>query len=124
MSRAGPVGSPTNPTLRFAEGFSGPSAFDVRSVCTVRAAVSQWERVGNITFGYRLSPDDRHLEPDAAEQAALSAIRDLGAAGHSLRCIAATLDSHGHRTRPGLQVAPGLPNNHRLSAAGQKISER
>ena len=61
------------------------------------------ERVGNIQFGYRLSADDRHLEPDGAEQAALAAIRDLRAAGHSLRHIAATLNGHGHRTRRGTQ---------------------
>jgi hypothetical protein len=73
-----------------------------RLVITIMGAVSQWEReaigertrdalrhkrgngeqVGNIQFGYRLSADDRHLEPDGAEQAALAAIRDLRAAGH------------------------------------------
>jgi site-specific DNA recombinase len=92
-----------------------------RRVITIMGAVSQWEReaigertrdalrhkrgngerVGNIAFGYRLSADDRHLEPDGAEQAALTAIRDLRAAGLSLRGIAATLNRHGHRTRRG-----------------------
>jgi hypothetical protein len=52
-------------------------------------------------LGGRLSADDRHLGPDGAEQAALTAIRDLWAAGHSLRGIAATLNTHGHRTRRG-----------------------
>src|SRR6266404_4683937 len=59
-----------------------------RLVITIMGAVSQWEReaigertrdalrhkrgsgerVGNIEFGYRLSVDRWHLEPDAAEQ--------------------------------------------------------
>ena len=59
------------------------------------------ERVGNIAFGYRLSSDDRHLEPEPSEQAALSAIRELRGQGNSLRRIAATLNTHGHRTRRG-----------------------
>jgi site-specific DNA recombinase len=79
-----------------------------RLVITIMGAVSQWEReaigertrdalrhkrgngerVGNIAFGYRLSADDRHLEPDGDEQAALAAIRELRTAGHSLRRIA------------------------------------
>ena len=61
------------------------------------------ERVGNIAFGYRLSSDGRHLEPNPDEQAALAAIRTLRSQGHPLRWIAATLNSHGHRTRRGTQ---------------------
>jgi site-specific DNA recombinase len=92
-------------------------------VITIMAAVSQWEReaigertrdalrhkrgngerVGNIEFGYQLSADGLHLEPDSAEQAALSAICELRTGGHSLRRIAATLNGHGHRTRRGTQ---------------------
>jgi site-specific DNA recombinase len=87
------------------------------------AAVSQWEReaigertrdalrhkrgngerVGNIEFGYRLSPDRRHLEPDPTEQAALAEIRNLRRQGYTLRGIAATLNKRGHRTRRGTQ---------------------
>jgi hypothetical protein len=36
---------------------------------------SNGERVGNIEFGFRLSLDRRHLEPDPTEQAALVEIR-------------------------------------------------
>ncbi len=112
-----------------------------RLVITIMGAVSQWEReaigertkdalshkrsqgqrVGNIAFGYRLAADERHLEQDGAEQAALTAIRELRAAGHSLRGIAATLNSHGHRTRRGTEwrlesvariVKRNSPGNH------------
>ncbi len=90
-----------------------------RLVITIMAAVSQWEReaigertrdalqhkrsnrerVGNIGFGYRLSTDMRHLEPDPTEQSALVAIHDLRRQGHTLRGIAAILNSRGLRTR-------------------------
>jgi site-specific DNA recombinase len=94
-----------------------------RLVITITGAVSQWEReaigertrdalrhkrgngerVGNIEFGFRLSPDRRHLEPDPTEQAALAEIRNLRRQGHSLRCIAATLNRRGRRTRRGTE---------------------
>jgi DNA invertase Pin-like site-specific DNA recombinase len=87
-------------------------------VITIMGAVSQWEReangertrdalqhkraqgqrVGNIEFGYRMTADGLHLEPDSTEQAALSAIRQLRTHGHSLRRTAAALNGHGHRT--------------------------
>jgi site-specific DNA recombinase len=94
-----------------------------RLVITIMGAVSQWEReaigertrdalwhkrgngerVGNIEFGYRLLPDRRHLEPDPSEQAALAEIRNLRRQGHTLRGIAGTLNSRGHRTRRGTE---------------------
>jgi hypothetical protein len=61
------------------------------------------ERVGNIEFGYRLSADRVHIEPDPAEQAALAAIRRLRSGGHSLRAIAGVLNESVHRTRRGTQ---------------------
>lgn len=60
---------------------------------------SNGERVGNIEFGYRVSSDQRHLEPDPTEQAALAEIRSLRRQGHTLRGIAMILNRHGHRTR-------------------------
>jgi site-specific DNA recombinase len=68
-----------------------------RLVITIMGAVSQWEReaigertrdalrhkrsqgerVGNIHFGYRLSDDGKHVEPDPAEQAALREMNTL-----------------------------------------------
>jgi site-specific DNA recombinase len=94
-----------------------------RLVITIMGAVSQWEReaigertrdalrhkrgkgerVGNIEFGYRLSADGVHVEPDPDEQAALAAIRKLRLGGHSLRAVAGVLNESGHRTRRGTQ---------------------
>ena len=92
-----------------------------RLVITIMGAVSQWEReaigertrdalrhkrscgerVGNIQYGFRLSADRKHLEPDADEQAVLETIRGLRARHRSLREIAAALNSGGARTRRG-----------------------
>ena len=62
---------------------------------------SNGERTGNVPYGFRLAADGKHVEPDSAEQAAVLAIHSLRAEGHSLRGIATTLNSHGHRTRRG-----------------------
>jgi DNA invertase Pin-like site-specific DNA recombinase len=92
-----------------------------RLVITIMGAVSQWEReaigertrdvlrhkrnlgerVGNVHYGYRLTADRRHVEPDPAEQAVLVTIRDLRARHRSLREIATVLNDSGSRTRRG-----------------------
>lgn len=61
---------------------------------------SQGERVGNIQYGYRLA-DNGRLEPNPAEQAALDDLRTLRNDGHTLRAVAAELNTRGHRTRRG-----------------------
>jgi site-specific DNA recombinase len=76
-------------------------AIGERTRDAMRHKRSQGERVGNIAFGSRLSPDRRYLEPDPTEQAALAEIRNLRRQGQTLRGIAATLNSRGHRTRRG-----------------------
>jgi DNA invertase Pin-like site-specific DNA recombinase len=92
-----------------------------RLVLNIMAAVSQWEReaigertrdalrhkrsqgerVGNIAFGFRLSGDGQHVEPDPAEQASLAEIRRLRNQGATLRGIAAALNHRSLRTRRG-----------------------
>jgi DNA invertase Pin-like site-specific DNA recombinase len=92
-----------------------------RLVITIMAAVSQWEReaigertrdalqhkrssgerVGNIQFGFRLSPDGKHVEPDPGEQGVLHEIRHLRQSGHTMRGIAAALNRKALRTRRG-----------------------
>jgi len=92
-----------------------------RLVITIMAAVSQWEReaigertpdalrhkrtsgerVGNIRFGFRLSPDGKHVEPDPGEQGVLTEIGHMRQSGHTLRGIAAALNRKALRTRGG-----------------------
>jgi DNA invertase Pin-like site-specific DNA recombinase len=103
-----------------AESLDTPSAAG-RLMITIMAAVSQWEReaigertrdalrhkrtsgerVGNIRFGFRLSPDGRHLEPDPGEQGVLTEIGHLRLSGHTMRGIAAALNRQSLRTRRG-----------------------
>ena len=54
---------------------------------------------GDVPYGYRL--EDGHLVPDAAEQKAVALIRELHAAGNSLRQIAVELETRGYRTKTG-----------------------
>lgn len=94
-----------------------------RLVLNVMGSVAQWEReiiaericeamnhkksrnecVGNIRFGFRLSADRRHVEPDEAEQAILSTMKDLRGLGYSLAEVADALNAQGYRTRRGTQ---------------------
>jgi DNA invertase Pin-like site-specific DNA recombinase len=65
-----------------------PEAIGERTRDVLRHKRSQGERVDNIAFGFRLSGDRQHVEPDRAEQAALAEIRQLRSQGTPLRGIA------------------------------------
>ena len=91
-----------------------------RLVLNIMTAVSQWEReaigertrdamshkkangerVGTIPFGFRMG-EDGLLAEDAAEQGVLSRIRELKAAGRTVREIADELNRQGYTTRRG-----------------------
>ncbi len=92
-----------------------------RLVLNIMCAVSQWEReaigertrdamrhkkakgerIGAIPYGFKLAADGKHLEADETEQALLQRVRNMKAAGLSLRGIAAELNAQGSRTRKG-----------------------
>jgi site-specific DNA recombinase len=78
-----------------------PEAIAERTRDALRHKRSQGERVGNITFGSRLSDDGRHLEPDPPEQAAVAEIRWLRSQRTTLRGMAAALNQRDFRTRRG-----------------------
>ncbi len=59
------------------------------------------ERVGTVPFGCRMAADGVHVEPDVTEQDILASVRELRAAGHSTRQIAAELNQQGFTTRRG-----------------------
>jgi site-specific DNA recombinase len=76
-------------------------AIGERTRDAMRHKLSQGERAGNIAYGYRLSGDGQHLEPDPAEQTALADIRRLRCEGTTMRGIAAALNHRAYRTRRG-----------------------
>jgi site-specific DNA recombinase len=59
------------------------------------------ERTGAVPFGYTLAADGAQLVPNDAEQAVLVTIRELRAAGETLRDIAAELNRRGVATKGG-----------------------
>src|SRR5215469_11504602 len=76
-------------------------AIGERTRDALRHKRSTGERVGNIRFGFRLSPDGKHVEPDPGEQGVLTEIRHLRQSGHTLRGIAVALNRQSLRTRRG-----------------------
>jgi hypothetical protein len=60
------------------------------------------ERVGNIWFGFRLSPDSKHVEPDPGEQGVLTEIGHLHQSEH-------TVGSPRYVGRIQTEVAHSLP---------------
>jgi DNA invertase Pin-like site-specific DNA recombinase len=76
-------------------------AISERTRDAMRLKQSKGERIGTVSYGFRLSADGVHVEADTAEQNVLLRIRSLRAAGLSLREIAATLNREGLTTRRG-----------------------
>ncbi|MFA6448822.1 MAG: recombinase family protein [bacterium] len=108
-----------------------------RLVLNVMASVSQWEReaigertrdamqhkkaigelVGSVPFGYTLAADGIHLELCELEQNIISKIKELKAAGFSLRNISGELNRQGFRTRKGSAWRHEYINNILRAAA-------
>jgi site-specific DNA recombinase len=92
-----------------------------RLVLNVLLSVSQWEReaigertrdalqhkianrerCGKVRFGFDLAPDGRMLTPNRQEQKAIGLMKELRAAGESLRTIASELNKRGFKTKEG-----------------------
>ena len=89
-------------TIMAAVSQSEREAIGERTRDAVRHKRSSGERVGNIRFGFRLSPVGKHVEPDPGEQGVLAEIGHLRQSGHTLRGIVAALNRNALRTRRGL----------------------
>lgn len=107
--------------VRTAEGTSdlaGPEGAMMRGIVDVFAAyerglirartkaalavkATRGERIGAVPYGSRLAADGVHLEADDAEQAVLSQVAELRAAGMSHRGIVAALAARGLVSRAG-----------------------
>jgi site-specific DNA recombinase len=75
----------------------------IRARTTAALAVkkARGERVGMVPVGYRVAADGRTLEVDPVEAEIIAAVRELRAAGMSLRAIAAELARLDFATRKG-----------------------
>lgn len=74
-----------------AVSFAGP---DLTRAALV-AKKARGERVGGVPLGARVAADGVHLEADPGEAGALEIVRELRAAGVSIRGIAAELTARG-----------------------------
>jgi DNA invertase Pin-like site-specific DNA recombinase len=66
-----------------------------RTRAALGAKRTRGERVGGVPLGARVAADGVHLEADPGEAEALEIVRELRAAGVSIRAIAAELNARG-----------------------------
>lgn len=87
-----------------------------RTEAVLAAKRARGERAGAVPFGYRLGEDGARLLPEPDEQQVIARVRELRAAGVSLRRIVAALDTAGivGRTRRRL----GLTQIARIAESG------
>jgi site-specific DNA recombinase len=72
-----------------------------RTRAALQAKKRRGERTGQVPYGFNLAADGVTLEPVAAELAVVEKLRQMRAAGHTLRAIAAELTRQGITTREG-----------------------
>lgn len=72
-----------------------------RTKAALAAKRARGERAGNLPFGFQLGADGRTLEVNANERRVLDLLRELRAAGYTLRQIADELNAQGFTTRRG-----------------------
>jgi len=70
-----------------------------RTRAAMQAKKRRGERAGHVPFGWRVGVNGRTLERHDAEQATLALLRELRAAGYTLRALAAELNQRGIPTR-------------------------
>lgn len=72
-----------------------------RTKAALGAKRAKGERIGAVPFGYHVAADGVHLEIDAAEQSVIARVRELRAAGLTLRAVVAALAGAGLVSRAG-----------------------
>lgn len=72
-----------------------------RTRAALQAKRARGQRAGNLPYGFTLNADGSTLDVRADEQRVLSLLRELIAAGFTLREVAAELNRQGFRTRCG-----------------------
>jgi site-specific DNA recombinase len=74
-----------------------------RTTDALQYKIRKGERCGKVRFGYKLAADDKTLVADSAEQEAIALMKELRAAGQTLRDIAGELNRRGIQTKEGGQ---------------------
>jgi DNA invertase Pin-like site-specific DNA recombinase len=82
-----------------------------RTKAALAAKKARGERVGTVSYGYRLAADRVAVETDEAEQGVIGCVRELRAAGLSERGIVATLAGRGVLSRTGKPLAKTQVHN-------------
>ena len=77
-----------------------------RTKAALVAKRARGERAGAVPYGYRLAADGVHLDENAAEQGVVVVVRELRAAGLSLRAVVRALESRGLMARSGRPFQP------------------
>jgi DNA invertase Pin-like site-specific DNA recombinase len=72
-----------------------------RTKAALKAKRDRGERAGNIPYGYTLNADGRTLDANADERLVVALLRELRAAGYTLRQITDELNRQGFTTRRG-----------------------
>ncbi len=72
-----------------------------RTKAALAAKAVKGERVGTVPYGYAVAADGKTLVADAAEQEVLAVVRELRAAGLSVRAIVGALAAKGIVSRRG-----------------------
>ena len=67
----------------------------------LQASGRRMTRPDRLPYGWRLRAEDQQMEPDPEERAVIEIIRELHAAGHSLRAISMILADRGIMARCG-----------------------
>lgn len=76
-----------------------------RTRAGLQAKRARGERAGEVPYGFRLAFDGVHVEENPAEQAVIACVRQLRAAGLSLRAIVEECRLAGRLSRAGVRSA-------------------
>ena len=68
-----------------------------RTKDALRLKIVKHERAGQVPYGWTLTDDGKTLVENAAEQRAISLVRNLNAKGYSLRAICRELEKEGYQ---------------------------
>jgi hypothetical protein len=97
-------------------------AIGERTRDALRHKRSSGERVGNIRFGFRLSPDGGHVEPDPGEQGVLTEIRHPASERTYVARDRSRPEPEGAAHSPWLRLAAGARGANRQAGRRNPVN--